>query len=308
MPTEICSTVDKTVVKFYNSLQGDIMQKKIIVTNAMDNRKIEYVLSGDLALSGNIIKKLKMSGGILLNGECVHIDKRLTAGDELVLNFPKEQPGNILPENIPLEILYEDEDILAVNKPPLMITHPVGEKYSGTLANGVMFYLNSQVPFRVITRLDKETSGVVLIAKNALSAQKLNEAMQKGEIKKEYVAVVRGVPCESSGVIDAPIKRADGIKRSVDKNGKKAVTEYYVEKSVGGNSLVTLNPLTGRTHQIRVHLAYMGTPIYGDWLYGKEDDGRVRLHCRKIEFCHPQKNEKIAIEAPIPEDITSLVK
>ena len=288
---------------------GDKMHKKITATQAMDGRKIEYVLSGDLGLSGNIIKKLKASGGILVNGESVHIDQKLKEGDELVLIFPDEQSENIIAEDIPLEVLYEDEDILLVNKPPFMITHPVGEHRSGTLANAVTFYLKGSVPFRVITRLDKETSGVVLIAKNALSAQRLNDAMKQRQIEKEYVALACGRIDQKEGTIDTPIKKAEGIKRAVSTDGKEAITKYKVVEEVNGLSLVKVQPLTGRTHQIRVHLSYIGTPIYGDWLYGKAIEGeRVRLHCQRISFKHPLKNTEITIEAALPDDIISLMK
>lgn len=284
------------------------MERIVKITDFMIGRKIEYVLSGDLQLSKNIIKKLKITGGILLNGEAVHVDRRLCEGDVLVLNLPDEKTGNIIPEEIDLDILYEDEDILAVNKAAGMIIHPVGEKKSGTLANGVMFYLKGKAAFHVITRLDKETSGAVLIAKNALSAQRLSEAMQKRDIKKEYIAVTDGVPEKMKGIINAPIKRAEGIKRIVASDGKEAVTKFYVEKISDGKSFIRLLPVTGRTHQIRVHLSYMGTPIYGDWLYGNAREGRVRLHCEKLEFIHPSTNERMKIKAPIPNDITTLVK
>ncbi len=284
------------------------MRKEITVTTAMDGRKIEYVLSGDLSLSGNIIKKLKATGGILVNGENAHINRRLKEGEMLTLIFPSENSDNIVPEEMELDIIYEDDDIIAVNKPYGIETHPSKESYIGTLANGVMHYFNGTFTFRVITRLDKETSGVVLIAKNALSAQRLNEKMQKRKIQKEYVAVVCGSLCEE-GVIDAPIKRVEGIRRAVAEDGKEAITQYKVEKEAEGLTLVRLKPLTGRTHQIRVHLAHIGAPIYGDWLYGNERAGeRVRLHCARLTFCHPSNEREIVIEAPVPEDITSLIK
>ena len=285
------------------------MQKEIIVTAAMTGRKIEYVLSGDLALSGNIIKKLKMSGGILLNGEKVHINQKLTKGDTLTLVFPEDRSENIVGEAMELDIIYEDEDIIAINKPPMIETHPSKNKNTGTLANGVMYYFENRFTFRVITRLDKETSGVVLIAKNALSAQRLSEAMIKREIQKEYIAVVCGCPAEGQGVIDAPIKRAEGIRRIVAEDGKQAITKYRVEREYDDLTLLKLKPITGRTHQIRVHLAYMGTPIYGDWLYGRKIPGeRLRLHCSRVKFCHPSTGKLIEIEAPVPKDIVSLIK
>lgn len=289
--------------------QGGVMGKEIIVTAAMDGRKIEYVLSGDLSLSGNIIKKLKATGGIQVNGESVHTDRLLAEGEVLRLIFPEEFPGRISPEEMELDILYEDDDLLAVNKRAGMETHPSRGNYRGTLANGVMHYFKNAFTFRVITRLDRETSGVVLIAKNMVSAHRLNEAMRLRKIIKEYVAVVEGEPKEKSGIIDAPIKRGEGIRRIVAEDGKEAITEYAVEKTVNNLSLVRLRPLSGRTHQIRVHLAHIGVPIYGDWLYGNQREGeRVRLHCAKVGFEHPSTGEQITIEAPIPGDIMSLIK
>lgn len=285
------------------------MHKKITATTAMDGRKIEYVLSGDLALSGNIIKKLKSTGGILLNGECVHVDKRLSEGDILELIFPQEKSENILPEKMELDIIYEDEDILAVNKSAGMETHPSKGANAGTLANGVVHYFGDKYTFHVITRLDKDTSGVVIVAKNAVSAHRLSEMMRQHQIQKEYAAVVCGRSENSEGVINAPIKRGEGIRRIVAPDGKKAITEYKFEKTENDLSFVRLKPLTGRTHQIRVHLAHIGVPIYGDWLYGKQITGeRVRLHCERITLCHPSTGKKITIEAPLPQDITSLVK
>lgn len=285
------------------------MKKEIIATKAMDGRKIEYILSGDLALSGNIIKKLKMSGGILLNGENTHTDRRLQEGDRLELVFPDEANDNILPCAMELDIIYEDEDILAVNKPAAMETHPSKGNNTATLANGVVNYFGDRFSFHVITRLDKDTSGVVLIAKNAVAAHTLSKAMQQHQIQKKYVAVVCGTAEKPKGVINAPIKRGEGIRRIVAPDGKAAVTEYCFEKTIDGLSLVSLCPLTGRTHQIRVHLAHIGTPIYGDWLYGNGIDGeRVRLHCKSVTFAHPSTGKKMTLEAPLPGDIASLVK
>ena len=141
-----------------------------------------------------------------------------------------------------------------------------------------------------------------------IDAKALNEAMKKGEIQKEYIAVTEGVPKEKCGIIDAPIARAEGIRRAVSSEGKPAVTKYETKEQWESGALLHLTPLNGRTHQIRVHLAHMGTPIYGDWLYGGDNNGRVRLHCLKIGFRHPSKDENVIIEAPIPEDITLLIK
>ncbi len=274
----------------------------------MNNRKIEYILSGNLGFSANIIKKLKQTNGIWINGEKARLNCIVHQGDEVVIVMPEGAAVNITPENIPLNILYEDDDILAVNKPRGMMTHPSKEHYSQTLANGVVHYLKNAA-FRVITRLDKDTSGVVLIAKNHLSAHKLNEAMRQGEIKKEYIALVKGSPNPPHGTIDAPITRGDGIRRIVDANGKSAITYYTLEKACGDLSIVKLEPVTGRTHQLRVHMQYIGTPIYGDWLYGSAQKGeKTRLHCRKLELVQPMTGESIAITASVPHDINKVIE
>ncbi|MBQ6796224.1 MAG: RluA family pseudouridine synthase [Clostridia bacterium] len=277
------------------------MKKEIIVTKNMAGRKIEYVLKGDLQLSGNIIKKLKASGGIKVNGEAARINEKLKEGDVLSLDLEHEE-SCIVPSRMELHIIYEDEDVLVLNKPRGMETHPSKGNYTNTLANGVVHYFNGSAEFHVITRLDKETSGAVLIAKNALSAHLLNKAMREKKIEKEYVAVIKGTPSQKTGVIDAPIKRGEGIRRVVAEDGKEAVTEYAVEKEMGTFTLLRLKPLTGRTHQIRVHLAHLGFPIYGDWLYGEEIKGEgLRLHCHRLSFNHPSKGERVTIEAPICE-------
>lgn len=284
------------------------MQKIIKADKSMNNRKIEYILSGNLGFSANIIKKLKQTNGVWINGEKARLNCIVHEGDEVVITIPEGDSGSICPENILLDILYEDENILAVNKPRGMMTHPSKEHYTNTLANGVVYYLKN-ASFRVITRLDKDTSGVVLIAKNHLSAHKLNEAMRQGKIKKEYVALVTGSPNPLKGTIDAPIARGDGMRRIVHVNGKSAITNYAVEKTCGELSLVRLEPVTGRTHQLRVHMQYMGTPIYGDSMYGELISGeRTRLHCRKIEFLHPYTKMLVAITAPVPDDINKVIE
>lgn len=296
-----------TIVSY--AIYGESMQQKIKINKEMDNRKIKYILSGTLKLSGNNIKKLKQAEGIILNGESVHVDRAVKEGDELVLLFPSEQSQNIVPEEICLDILYEDEDLIAVNKPPMMPTHPSKEHYSGTLANGVMHYFKGKFTFRVITRLDRETSGVVIIAKNSLAAQRLNDDMKQRKINKEYAAVVNGTPMPHEGIINAPIKRSDGMRRCVAPDGKETITNYSVEKTAGGLSFVKLTPITGRTHQLRVHMHHIGTPIYGDDMYFAPQTGeRVRLHCAKVELCQPITGERLVIKAPAPCDITELVE
>ena len=270
--------------------------------------RIKSILRQKLGISAAVLTKLKKSDdGILLNGEAVYATKEVKEGDIIEINLADENSPNIVPTEMKLDILYEDEDILAVNKPRNMPTHPSQNHHDDTLANGVMHYFkNSGFTFRVITRLDKDTSGVVLMAKNKLSASGLSESMQNGEIQKEYLALCHGVPEAEKGEINAPIDRKEGstIERTVSETGKEAITKYETIEAKNGMSLVRVKPITGRTHQIRVHLSYIGCPIYGDDMYGSSvKNEKCRLHCRQITLKHPLTHEEMTIEAPIPDDM-----
>lgn len=277
------------------------------VGNDFSGCDIKSILTGYWNFSGGLITLLKKGDGILLNGKKEYVNKIVKEGDVLKITLPKDSSDNIVPNDIPLDILYEDEDILAVNKPANMPTHPSIGHYEGTLANAVMYYYKDiHFTFRAITRLDRDTSGVVLIAKNIVSADRLSKSLILGGIKKEYIALCVGAPTHLSGTIDAPIKREkEGIiKRCIAPDGKPAVTDYEVIKTSGDFSLVRLFPKTGRTHQLRLHLSHIGTPIYSDFLYGKEVLGqRTRLHCRSLVFPHPFSEEIVEISAPLPNDM-----
>lgn len=289
------------------------MSKQITVRidSSLEGRRIENILKQHLGFSSSLVKRLKTTeNSITLNKEIVPLVKRVSLGDELIVTLTEKRQEDILPVNLPIDILFEDEDIILLNKPTFMPTHPSPDHYTDTLANAVMYHFNGKFSFHVITRLDRETSGVVLIAKNTLAAHILTDAMKNQMILKEYVAVVNGTPTPSVGEISAPIKKAEGlgIRRIVAPDGKTAVTKYAVEKTNEDFSLVRLNPVTGRTHQIRVHMSFIGTPIFGDSLYGEAlAEERTRLHCRKIAFQHPFTKELLEIEAPVPTDITDLI-
>lgn len=289
------------------------MSKKITIKidENLHGRKIENILEKHLGFSSALAGRLKRTdGGIVLNGEGVKIITRVQAGDMLVLTLPDRESENIDAVNIPVKVLYEDEDILAVNKPRSMPVHPSRGHSRDTLANAVMYYLKGKSGgFHVITRLDKDTSGVVLLAKNPLAAQILTDGIKNREIEKEYIAAVNGVPSPETGTISAPIRKADndGIRRIISPDGKEAVTKYEVIAAEEHLSLVKLCPVTGRTHQLRVHMSHIGTPIYGDNMYGAPQSGeRTRLHCRSIGFEHPMTKEKVVIKAPVPGDIEAL--
>lgn len=286
-------------------------QIKIRITATDAGKPVKSILTG-MGLSTTIIRRLKRSDdGIMLNGRKAYTNATVHEGDELVITICDEPSETIVPKDIPLDILYEDEDIIAVNKPRDMPTHPSMKHYEDSLANAVMYYFrNENFTFRVVTRLDRDTSGVVLIAKNHPTAQKLNDDIKNQKVKKEYIAVVNGVPAPPRGRICVPIRRLEKsvILRCVAADGKEAITDYTTEKKMNGLSLVRLYPLTGRTHQLRVHLSYIGVPIYGDDLYGAPQVGeKTRLHCAKISFTHPASGEKIVIEAPTPNDMEKLI-
>lgn len=282
--------------------------------NSADNGKtVKQIIEREFSLSSRTLAKLKKSGGIKVNDKNVTVRHILSDGDILTLTLEDTSSENIEKSNIPLDILYEDEHILAVNKPLGMPTHPSQGHHSDTLANAVMYkYKDIEFTFRAITRLDGDTTGVVLIARNALSAQRLTDSLQNGKIKKEYAAVVVGTPSPEKGIVDAPIARCEDsiIKRKVSLDGKNAVTEYEVEiiRNDKEYSLVKAFPITGRTHQIRLHLSHIGYPIYGDFLYGTPiDNVRAYLHCKSLSFPHPITGESMEITAPLPKDIRSIM-
>ncbi len=277
------------------------------IGNDFAGRDIKFILTNHWGFSGSLITALKKGDSILLNGKKEFVNKVVSHGDVLKINLPEASSHNIVPNPIPLDILYEDEDILLVNKPASMPTHPSIGHYEGTLANAVMqYYKDIPFTFRAITRLDRDTSGVVLIAKHIVAADRLSKSLIDGAFEKEYVAVCIGTPSPLKGYIDVPIKREQEgiIKRCIASDGKPSLTEYEVIEEKGGLSLVRLHPKTGRTHQLRLHLSHIGTPILGDFLYGEEIIGeRTRLHCHTLRFPHPFTGKVMKITAPLPDDM-----
>jgi len=251
-----------------------------------------------LGLSVTLVKKAKY-GGILLNGEIVTVRARVNAGDKIEIYVDEEKSEGIPPMDIPLRVLYEDEDILAVDKPTNMPTHPSKGNNLPTLANAVMGYYGGDFVFRSVNRLDRDTSGIVIIAKNRISASALSSSMKKGLWSKKYHALVDGCPSPLESTVDAAIERvAEGnIKREVRADGKRAITKYRVIESCGDSSLCEISLLTGRTHQIRVHMAHIGHPLCSDFLYGTPSEKEYFLRCVEISFPHPKTNEIIVIKA-----------
>ncbi len=268
-----------------------------LVENLQSPKKISEYLKKNLGFSVSLVARVKF-GGVFLNGECVHMRAMVKNGDEIRVLFPEEKCESIPPINIPLDVLYEDDYILVVNKPRNMPTHPSRGNSLPTLANAVMAYFNGNIVFRAVNRLDRDTSGIVLIAKCALAAANLSREMKAGGFQKKYTAIVEGVPEPLFATIDAPIEReSDGnIKRCVRPDGKRAVTEYRViSQTGGGNSLCEFKLLTGRTHQIRVHAAHIGHPLLNDFLYGTRSEDTYSLHCSYLSFTHPKTKVRMEI-------------
>lgn len=282
--------------------------KEIIVKidDDLSGKTVKEILFSHLYLTSRLVTKLKATQGIWLNDESVTVRKVVEKGDILKVLIKSENSQNIIPNDIPLNIVYEDEDMLVVNKPSDMPTHPSIGHFEGTLANAVMYhYKDTDFTFRAVNRLDRDTTGLVVIAKNQYSANYINQQITNRDIKKMYIAICQGELEKSYGVIEAPIKREGDsvIKRVVASDGQYAKSEYWVINSKDGFSLVKLKPHTGRTHQLRVHMAYINAPIFSDFIYGKEIKGeRTRLHCYSMELKRPSDGKTMVFQAPIPDD------
>lgn len=262
--------------------------------------------------SRHILSSMKADKEALTrNGQRIGGREQLLAGDHFRVRLLETVDSDgIVPVSMPLSILYEDEDILVINKPADMPVHPSIGNYTNTLANGVAAYLDAKdehSPFRCINRLDRDTSGALLLAKNAFSAAVLSTQMKKRQIRRTYLAVVEGIT-PPNGTISAPLSRVDDsvIERHVDfLHGEPAVTHYERLETKNEHSLLEIHLETGRTHQIRVHMGYIGHPLPADYLYHPEYDcfKRQPLHSLQLEFRHPVTDKSMCLLAPVPEDM-----
>ena len=287
-----------------------------VISSEYDGMILREYLRNVLRLSRAELTELKKrEDGIMLNGVRVTVRALLKDGDELVLSRDDiASSEGVKPVPLPLDILYEDDDVIALNKPPFMPTHPSHEHQSDTLANALAYYFESKgIPFvfRAVNRLDRDTSGVVLVAKNKNSAFVLAKQIAEFKVTKKYIAIVDGEVL-SSGKIEGNIRRIeDGkMRRGVFPDGQYALTEYEVLGVKNGLSALLVSPKTGRTHQIRVHTSYIGHPILGDTLYGNENGSelisRQALHAYSLTFSLPSNNDTITVTAPLPSDMASI--
>lgn len=282
--------------------------------------RIDKYVSDNIALTRSAVQGLISRGAVTADGKAVSKNYKLRGGEMLTVEIPEPEPMDAVPENIPLNIVYEDDDLLVVNKPKGMVVHPAHGNYTGTLVNALLYHcggslsgINGVIRPGIVHRIDKNTSGLLIVAKNDASHLKLAEQIKAHSFTREYEAVVTGALKNTSGTVDAPIGRhkTDRKKMCVTpENSRNAITHYEVLKQYGGYAHVRLRLETGRTHQIRVHMAYIGHPVLGDDVYGKPYKGLEGqcLHARKIGFIHPSTDEYMEFSSELPEYFQSVLR
>lgn len=294
------------------------------------NRNIDYIIDEDSSglrveqflrrkrYSGQNLSEIKrMPKSILVNGVHYYMRQELSTGDHLQVRICETQNSEkIPPTKLPLDIVYEDEDLLVLNKPAGMPIHPSLNNYTNSMANALAYYFQSQGKpfiFRCCNRLDRDTSGLTIVSKHLVSGSILSDMTKYREVHREYLAIARGSVTPSEGTIQAPLGRKEGtiIERTVDwEHGEEAATHYKLVKEANGHSLVSLRLETGRTHQIRIHMKYLGYPLIGDYLYNPDMEYMTRqaLHSHHIEFTHPITGEHMSFTAPLPEDMARVMQ
>ncbi len=281
------------------------------VTAEEAGRTVQEILTGTLQVSRRMIQKLTRSRGIQLNGRPAFLAKKLREGDVVAVRLAFAEESGLEPVEMELDIVYDDADLLVVNKPPFLLVHPTSPEQRNTLAHGLAAHFlerGLRTKVRPVHRLDRDTSGLVLIATSAHTHQLLDRQLRRREMKREYLALVDGVIADEEGVIDAPIgKHKDHPHlRTVRPGGDPAVTRYRVVERYPEATLVQLELETGRTHQLRVHLAHLGHPPLGDRQYGGKGLqllNRQALHAWRLSFSHPSSGEPMSFEAPLPPDM-----
>jgi 23S rRNA pseudouridine1911/1915/1917 synthase len=291
--------------------------KQLVAENSGE-RLDRFVFANSNNFSRSYIQKLIEEGWITLNHHLAKAATRLKTGDMVSITEPPPQPSPLSPENIPLKVHYQDDDIVVIDKPAGMTTHPAPGNRSGTLVNALLGLLpklaESDNPERpgIVHRLDKDTSGLIVVAKNHRSLENLSSQFKSRRVKKVYLALVQGHVKPDRGIIDAPVGR-DPVHRqlmAVTSAGRPAQTAYRVKRYLDGYTLLELRPETGRTHQIRVHLAEIGYPVVGDTVYGKKSPlvARQFLHAYKLTFKLPSSGEQVTFTTSLPDDLKAAME
>lgn len=296
----------------YEALQEDSGQR----VDALLTEKCCHLLPGS---SRSYMQKLIENGGVLLKGVPVKTKYKVKPGDVFFLEIPEVKELTVDPENIPIDIVYQDKDIIIINKPRGMVVHPADGNYSGTLVNALLYHctdlsdINGVRRPGIVHRIDKDTTGLLVVAKNNNAHTFLADAIKEHKVARIYTALVEGIISENSGMVNAPVGRhpVDRKKMAVNtKNGKDAITHFTVLKRFENCTLVQCKLETGRTHQIRVHMAYIGHPVVGDPVYGRRDNRGLSgqaLHAGQLTLTHPSTKEEMTFTAPIPEDFQNLL-
>lgn len=286
------------------------MEIRWTASEEQQGQRLRQVLRQKYGLSRRQLIRLKqLTGAVIVNCLPAPLNQNLAFGDRVEITLVEhleQQP----PENIPLEVIYEDQYLIVVNKPAGLVSHPTKGYPDGTLANALSWHWQQQGeqhPARLVTRLDKDTSGLVLAAKNAWTHYRLSES----EIVKKYYGITRGIPVPLAGEINLPIGRSvDSGRRGYNPAGKPALTRYWTEGTGKNLAFVRLEPVTGRTHQLRIHMAHMGCPLLDDFMYGSEEGivGRTALHASSLEFSHPVSKQELHFSVDLPEDMKAVVR
>lgn len=296
------------------------MKQQIVVTDA--GKRLDKLIHEQMPeLTRSAVQRLIQDGCVTIAGKPVKKNAKAADGDVIEVEMPEPKEVAIEPENIELDIIYEDADIIVVNKPKGMVVHPAPGNWSGTLVNALMYHcgdslsgINGEIRPGIVHRIDKDTSGLLVVAKNDRAHQSLAEQIKVHSARRQYYAVVYGTPKESKGTVNAPIARhpVDRKKMAIVAGGREAITHYEVLEQYSGYSYLTFLLETGRTHQIRVHMAHIGHPIIGDLLYGPSKDpwklqGQC-LHAGALSLTHPITGERMTFEAPLPAYFTNVLQ
>ena len=290
------------------------MEKVVVEENTQKKRIDSYIVDKNINLSRTAIKRLLDEGKILVNGKKQKPSYKPEVGDIITIEIPEPEEVELKPQDIPIDVIYEDKDIIVVNKPKGMVVHPANGNPDGTLVNAILAKckdslsgIGGEIRPGIVHRLDKDTSGLLIIAKNDQAHINMSKQIQDRKVIKKYIALVKGVIGENTATIDMPIARStkDRKKMAVDPNGKEAITHYKVLQRYDKYTLLEIKIDTGRTHQIRVHMSYIGHPVVGDMQYsnGKNEFGieGQMLHSKYLEFDHPITGKRLKLEAPLPE-------